>query len=173
MCKSPRAPEQISRGSGHVGRKPHRYDKTHVSGHCSTEAQTNAQQPARGPLGRFKGSLESPRTRGSHTIGRKPPGAEAPTTKVSASTRAAVSASDTSVWAMTYMSSTMQWSTAASRAPCSPWTKVKTVNLVPWPPVSMTLCTLVYVTESNFHRSTPPGICSRVTVSCGSRRSQP
>jgi hypothetical protein len=65
--------------------KPYLYDKTHVSGHCSTEAQTNAQHPARGPLGRFKNSLESPRARESHTIGRKPPGAEAPTAKVSAS----------------------------------------------------------------------------------------
>jgi hypothetical protein len=62
--------------------KPYLYDKTHVSGHCSTEAQTNAQHPARGPLGRFKNSLESPRARESHTIGRKPPGAEAPTAKV-------------------------------------------------------------------------------------------
>jgi hypothetical protein len=91
--QSPRAPEHISRGSGHASRKPHRYEKTHVSGHSTTEAQTNAQQLARGPLGRVKGSLESPRPLGSQTIVQKPPGAEAPITKVSASTRAAVAGS--------------------------------------------------------------------------------
>jgi hypothetical protein len=36
--------------------------------------------------------------------------------------------------------------------PSSPWTKVKAVSLVPWPPVSMTHCTLVYVIEANFHK---------------------
>jgi hypothetical protein len=65
--------------------KSYLYDKTDVSGQCSTEAQTGVRHPARGPLGRFKNSLESPRARESHTIGRQPPGAEAPAAEVSAS----------------------------------------------------------------------------------------
>jgi hypothetical protein len=40
--KAPGRQSTYHEGSGHATRKPHRYEKTHVSGHSTTEAQSNA-----------------------------------------------------------------------------------------------------------------------------------